>query len=173
MTCHAARDLMLVCLTGSATPDERRALQAHLHSCPDCRAQAGAVEETVTLLRAVPEPHLIEAHWAAFSHALQQRLEEETNTLWSRVTRWARIPRVAWRTAVASSVLVVVLGVTLLLRTTPPQTASVPGLPATLSGLVTESIARAMPSMASTLDLWSAQLVSPDVSSDQEPAGGD
>ncbi len=173
MSCREARELMLECLTGSVTPDQRRAVEGHLQTCAACRVQAHGVEETVALLRAVPEPHLSQAHWTEFMSALQHRLDRDASPVWSRFRRWVAMPRVAWRTAAAASALVVLLGVSLVVRSTPvPQPVPLAGLPEGLRGLVTESMARAMPSMASSLDIWNDQLAA-EVLPDQESTGGE
>ncbi len=174
MTCREARDLLLECVTGSTVPDVRRALQAHLQTCGACQEEAQALEKTVTLLRAAPEPHLSEIHWAEFARALQQRLDREADTLWRRFGRWVRIPRVAWSTAAATAALVVVLGVALLGRPTPgSDTASPDSLTIAVRELVTESMARSLPSMATALDVWNAEVAAVELPDEQAPGGGE
>ncbi len=169
MTCTEARALMLECLTGSTPPDARRALQAHLQTCSACVSEAQGVEETVALLRAFPDPRLSEGQWAEFSHALQLRIDRESLTVWARFRRWLQVPRVAWGMAAATATLAVVLVVTTVFRTT-PQPAQLVDLPATVRGLVTESMRRSSSSMATTLDLWNAQLA--EAPTEAEAAGG-
>ncbi len=169
MTCTEARALMLECLTGSTPPDTRRALQAHLQTCPACVAEAQGVEETVALLHAAPDPHLSEGQWAEFSHALQLRIDRESLTVWARFRGWLQVPRVAWGMAAATATLAVVLVVTTVFHSTPPR-AQLVDLPAPLRGLVTESMRRSSSSMATTLDLWNAQLA--EAPTEAEAAGG-
>ncbi len=157
MICDEARALMLVCLTGSTPPDARRALQAHLESCRTCAAEAQGLEETMVLLRAVPDPQLSEAQWAEFSRTLQLRFAREPMTVWARVVRGLRMPRVAWGMAATTVAVVVVLAVTTVFRATPPP-VTVADLPTAWRGMVTDSMTRAIPSMATTLDVWTAQL---------------
>ncbi len=169
MTCTEARALMLECLTGSTPPDARRALQAHLQTCPACRMEAQGVEETVALLRAVPDPHLSEQQWAEFSHALQLRIDREGLTVGARFRRWLRVPRVAWGMAAATATIAVGLVVTTVFRSTPPS-AQLVDLPAPMRGLVTESMRSSSSSMATTLDLWNMQLA--EAPTEAEAAGG-
>lgn len=173
MTCKAARALMLECLTGTTPPDVRRALQAHLHTCAACRQEAQTLEETVTLLRAVPAPRLLAAYWGTFMAALERRFQHETPGTWRRLVRWLRNPRTAWSTAAATSALVVALGIALLVHPTNQiESPAPPGPTGSLHGLVTDSIVQSMPSMVAAINLWKDGLTAVEVSY-EFPAGGE
>lgn len=173
MNCDQANNLMLECLTGTMPPDGRRALQAHLNTCASCRRRAQEMEETVGLLRTVPEPHLPEAHWPQFMAALDRRLDRET-TGWRRFVRWVRTPRIAWSTAAATSAMVVALGIALLVQPASEfERASVEDPSAYLRGLVTDNIVQAMPSMSTALTSWKAGLDASEVPYEFPPIGGE
>ncbi len=157
MTCDEARALMLECLTGSTPPDARRALQAHLESCRTCVAEARGLEETMVLLHGVPDPQLSEVQWAEFSRTLQLRLAREPMPVWARVVRGLRMPRVAWSMAATMVAVVVVLAMATVFRATPPP-VTVVDLPTAWRGMVSDSMRQAIPSMATTLDVWTTQL---------------
>lgn len=157
MTCQEARDLMLECMTGSTPPDRRRALVAHLQTCPGCAAEVQGFEETVALLKSVPEPRVMEAQWEEFASALQGRLAREATSPWGQLRRWLRQPRVAWGTAVATATVIVILAGSTFLRPSHAPVA-LTNLPPAWHGLVTDSMAQMAPSMTSTLAVWDAQL---------------
>jgi len=169
MTCREARALMLECLTGSTPPDARRALQAHLDACPACAVEAQGVAETVSVLHAIPDPQLSQGQWAEFTQALQRRIDQEQLTLWSRVGRWLRVPRVAWGMAATTATLVLVLAGTTVFRSIAPPARPVE-LPTPIHGLVTESMRQSSSSMATTLDMWSSQLA--EIPTETESSGG-
>lgn len=173
MTCQEARDLMLVCVTGTTPPDERRALAAHLQTCADCRIEAAALEETMALLRAAPEPRLPDGHWASFMAALDRRLQQDLHHPWRWLLRRIRNPRTAWSTAAATSALVLALGIALLVHPVNRTGSLPPTAPIGLQGLVTDSIVQAMPSMAASLDIWKAGLSAAEVPYEFVSAGGE
>lgn len=170
MTCPEAQDILIECRTGTAPPATRRALETHLRSCDVCRARAAELQETVGVLRAVPDPRLPEGHWPAFMEALDRRLQHDTSG-WRRVLRWIRHPRRAWSAAAVTSALMVALGVVLLVRPVPLERApsEMPGLQ--LEPFLTESVVQAMPSVTAALDLWKAGFTAADVAYDL-PTGG-
>lgn len=173
MDCREARELTLEALTGSVTPDRRRELAAHLEHCDTCRRHAQEWEETVALLRAVPEPHPPESHWPQFMAALDRRLQRET-TGWHRFVRWLRTPRIAWSTAAATSALVVGLGIALLVQPVPQvEQAASEDARAYLRGFVTDSVAETMPSVTVTLSSWEAGLNASEVPYEPLPSGGE
>lgn len=169
MDCEEARDLLVESVTGTTPPDLRRALDAHLRTCEACRAQAADLARTVTVLRAVPEPHLPEGIWAGFMGELHRRLERETAG-WQRVVRWARTPRLAWSTAVASA-LVVALSAALLVRPAPMERVPPGEQSLRLGPFLTESVVQTIPSVTAALDLWKAGFTAVDVSYDAAPGG--
>lgn len=163
MTCQEVRALMLECLTGTTPPDTRRAILAHLEVCAACRAETETMEETVGLLRTIPEPRMSEQHWASFMGALEQRLLQETAG-WRRLFEWTRNLRLAWSTAAATSALLVALGIALLVHPTPPLGRMASSDQAIwLNSFMTESMVQSMPSMAAALDLWKAGLTASEV----------
>ncbi len=169
MTCEEARNLMLECLTGSTPPDARRALQDHLQTCQVCAAEAQGVEDTVALLRTVPDRQLSESQWGQFAQALQVRLAQETVPVWVRLMHWLRRPRVAWGTATATAALVAALVVSIAFRVPAPVAQT--DLPLAWRAMVTDSMTRAAPSMTGTLEVWTAQLA--ETPADLELTGGD
>ena len=174
MNCKEARDLLIVCLTGTAPPDERRALQAHLETCAVCRDEGRALEETVAFLRTAPEPQLPEAQWTAVIAALDRRLQQDASGSWRQVVRWIRNPRIAWSAAAATSALVVALGVMLLVHPN-PQTdrVALEDPAARIHGFITESIVQSLPAMAVAVDTWKAGLSAAEVPYESLPAGGE
>jgi|GEM_PF-1150050 len=169
VSCKEARDLLLEVVSGTTPPDARRALWRHLDVCEDCRREAAALEETVVLLRAVPEPHLGDEHWARFMAGLDRRLESARAAPWARTPRWFRHPVHAWTTAAATVALVVVLGLTLSGRPWSRQAAEPEPNP--LRGFATQSVVDALPAMDASLAVWKAGFGAPDVS--YELTGGD
>ncbi len=53
MTCHDARESLSAFLDEALAPDERRAVEAHLEGCAECRRELGRLRRTVTLLHRV------------------------------------------------------------------------------------------------------------------------
>lgn len=172
MNCREARDLILESLTGTTPPDRRRALLAHLQECSSCRREAAEMEETVGMLRAVPEPRLQGDLWAEFMVALDRRIAEEM-TGWRWLVRLLRTPRIAWGAAAATSVVVVALAVILFVWPfSQSERAANDDAQADLSGLVTESVVQSFPSMTTVLTSWKAGLSAPDVSYELTSTGG-
>ena len=56
MTCDEARERLSALLDDALGPDERRALDAHVAACVDCRRELGLLRNTVALLRSVDRP---------------------------------------------------------------------------------------------------------------------
>lgn len=169
MNCKEAKDFMLETLTGSTPPDLRRVLVAHLEDCSTCRTNAAGMEDTVAMLRAVPDPRLAPGHWAEFMGALDRRVALDT-TGWRALRRLLRTPRIAWSTAAATSVIVVVLGFVLLTQPFTPQVSDESRVD--LSGVVTESVVQSLPSMSTVLTSWKAGFSAPDVSYELISVGG-
>lgn len=160
MDCREARDLLLETLTGTTPPDVRRRLAEHLVTCEVCRSEASTLEETAVLLRAVPEPRLLEGHWAEFMAALDRRLEADRQQPWARVRRWVRTPLHAWSTAVATSAVVVALGLALLGHPVDQARISTIDQPASVQvqGLMTDAMVKTLPAMNASLAVWKAGL---------------
>jgi len=156
MECPEARDLLLEALTGTTPPDARRTLRAHLASCAACRQEAAALEETASLLRAVPEPRVRPGYWAEFMAALDRALAAERCGFWRRVARWVRDPVHAWSAAAAASAVVVALVLALFLYAAGP--AAPPPPAASVRALVTDAVVDALPAMTASLTVWKASL---------------
>lgn len=171
MDCKEARDLILECLSGTTPPHHRRALVAHLEDCSVCRREVAEMEDTVAMLRAVPDPRLAPGHWAEFMSALDRRVVLET-TGWRRLSRLLRTPRIAWSTAAATSVVVVALGFVLFAQPFPRPERASDESQVDLSGVVTESLVQSFPSMSTALTSWKAGLSAPDVSYELISVGG-
>lgn len=157
MNCENARHLIVETLTGTVPPDLRRAVEEHLASCRDCRAEAAMVEETIGLLRAVPEARLREEHWADFMARLERRLETG-RSIWEHLRRWWQNPRHAWQTVAATSVLIIALGAAWMMQ---PglQVVEVPSpTNAQLHVFVTDAVRQGMPGISSSLTVWKAGL---------------
>lgn len=165
MHCKDARELMLEALTVPAPPDVRRVLIAHLDECAACRTDAAQFEGLVALLRVLPEPVPPPGFWPEFMTALERRIAQD-GSVWWRVVRWLRTPRVSWTAAVATAVIAVVIALTFTV--TSPQ--SPPGA-SPLTGLVTESVRQAAPGVQATLTLWNNGLTGVEVPYDFRPGG--
>ena len=57
MTCHEARESLSALLDEGLTPDERRAVEAHLEGCAECRRELERLRQTVGLLHRVVPAH--------------------------------------------------------------------------------------------------------------------
>lgn len=57
MTCDDARESLSALLDESLAPDERRAVEAHLEGCAECRRELDRLRQTVALLRRVSPAH--------------------------------------------------------------------------------------------------------------------
>lgn len=157
MDCQDARNLIIETLTGTVSPDVRRAVEAHLADCGICRAEATTVEETVALLRVVPQPRVTEEHWADFMARLRRRLGAE-RSVWDRIRSWLRSPRHAWGTMAATAALVFALGSALLMHPAPQMSVAPPPTDASLHTYVTDGVRQAMPAMSASLAVWKAGL---------------
>lgn len=171
MNCRETKDIILESLTGTTPPDRRRALLVHLDECSSCRREAAQMEETVTMLRVAPDPHLPEGRWTEFMASLERRIARE-RTGWRRLLRVLRTPRIAWGTAAATSMVVVALGFVLLTHpfSAPDQTANESQVD--LSGVVTESVVQFLPSVSTSVTSWKAGFSTPDVSYELISVGG-
>ncbi len=165
MDCQDARNLIIETLTGTASPDVRRALEAHLADCRACLAEAATVEETMSLLRAVPQPHPREEYWTDFMARLQRRLEAD-RSVWDRLRHWVRRPRHAWQTVAATSALIVVLGAALLMQPAPQVSETPSSTNTQLHAYVTDGVRQAMPAMSISLAVWKAGLGASEVTYD-------
>jgi anti-sigma factor RsiW len=56
MDCHATRDALEEYRRRDLTPDRARAVEAHLETCPACRAIRAQDDALATLIRALPRP---------------------------------------------------------------------------------------------------------------------
>jgi len=54
MNCNEAQTRLDLYAEGELSPDERRAVETHLRSCPTCRRRLANLEQMVALLRALP-----------------------------------------------------------------------------------------------------------------------
>jgi anti-sigma factor RsiW len=172
MNCAEVRELLVETLSGTTPPDLRRAVDAHLASCADCRAEAAGIEETAGLLRRVPDARLRDHHWDAFMAQLDARLATAQRRPWSRVQRWLRQPRHAWTAAGATAGLVVALGMILLSPGGRPLEADRPpdAVTTQVLTLVSPRVVENMPAMNASLAVWKAGLGASDVS--YEVTGG-
>jgi len=164
MNCAGVRELIVETLSGTTPPDLRRAVETHLASCPECRAEAARLEETTQLLRSAPDAHLRDEHWDVFMAQLAVRLEAEHRRPWTLVRRWFRNPRHAWSTAGATAALIVALGAALLAPTASPVESDLPPDTAALVELVSPQVVEGMPAMNASLAVWKAGLGAGEVS---------
>lgn len=165
MHCRDARELMLDVLTTAAPPDARRVLLAHLDDCAACRAEAARFEQTVILLRTLPDPAPPPGFWPEFMTVLERRVADD-GSLWWRAVRWLRMPRVSWTAAVAGAVIAVIIALTF----SGPVPERTPVL-SPVTGLVTESVRQTVPSVQGTLTLWNNGLTGVEVPYDFRPGG--
>jgi len=166
MNCRDVRELIVETLSGTTTPDLRRAVETHLASCAACRADASAFEETARLLRRAPDAHLRDEHWDGFMAQLDARLAAEHRRPWNRVRSWFRHPRHAWTTAGATAALVVALGAALLAPTGPPVESDLAPDAASVRvvDLLSPQVVEGMPAMNASLAVWKAGLGAGEVS---------
>jgi len=165
MHCADARELMLEAMTTAAPPDVRRVLLAHLDDCAVCRTEAVQFEETIALLRAMPDPGPPPGYWTEFMTTLERRVGED-GSVWGRLVQYLRTPRMSWTAAVATAVIAVVIALTFTVMS--PQDAAVP---TPVTGLVTESVRQAAPGVQATLTLWNNGLTGVEVPYDFRPGG--
>lgn len=175
MTCEEVRHLIVETLSGTAVPDQRRIVEAHLAGCASCRADAAWVEETVAALRVLPETRLRDDLWDGFMRDLDARLASEQRRPWARLRRGFRSPRHAWVGAAAAAALALGLGTALVMPGRFPGAADViPGdgasqvmettglatvSPAMVSpAMVSPQVVEGLPAMDASLAVWRAGL---------------
>jgi anti-sigma factor RsiW len=160
MTCREAQLLIIEILSGSTPPDQRRRVEAHLATCAACRADAARVEQTMGLLRGVPEARLRDDLWDGFMAALETRLAAEQRRPWARLHRWLRQPLHAWVGAAAAAVLIVGLLTALI----PPGRPLAPAGrisddgSAQIMEMVSPQVVEGIPAMDASLSVWKAGL---------------
>jgi hypothetical protein len=92
----------------------------HLATCTSCRAQLADLRAMIaTAAVDVPEPSPL--FWEHFS----ARVREATAAEATRRSSWWRSPRLSWRLAAVMSVAVVVVAVSMTIRTTSPPAKTV------------------------------------------------
>ncbi len=118
MTCHEMNDRLDDSVDGALPEGERREVEAHLATCPDCRQQERDLRELLThataLPRSVSPPRDL---WPGIAETIERR------RMWS----WS--PFGAWQPALAvAAAVVVALGAVLFggPSPTPPHTVVIP-----------------------------------------------
>jgi anti-sigma factor RsiW len=153
MTCDESRDALDDYLAGRLNPDVKRAIEAHLRACPECR-------EDLDVARMVA-PHLA---------TLPKSLVPERE-LWSGIERRIRPGIRRQPMLIAAAILLILVPAALLLRSrqeSPPQpAAAAPALAPLVATyksaareleLSVESLARATPALGSSLSRQLATL---------------
>jgi anti-sigma factor RsiW len=160
MTCREIQHLIVETLSGTAAPDQRRLVEAHLATCATCRADAAWVEQTMSALREGPEPQLRPDLWDGFMATLEARLAAEHRRPWARARRWFRQPLHAWASAAAAAVLVVGLGAALMiLDRLPVATDGGPDDAAVhVMRMISPQVVEGIPAMDASLSVWKAGL---------------
>lgn len=74
LPCREVADLLPEALTGPVDPAVADVVRAHLATCGECRAQAAALGDVVTLLRDLPDPAPPRGYWEALNKSLERAL---------------------------------------------------------------------------------------------------
>lgn len=112
--CQTCRDGMLEALYGELAPAGKAAFERHLGACPECRAEYGALGETLKLMdkreRVDPGPEFWNGYWDRLSRRMlwEQTEEGRRPSLAARISRvFSGLPRWAYQTAGAAALLIV------------------------------------------------------------------
>jgi anti-sigma factor RsiW len=160
MTCRDAQLLIIEILSGSAPPDQRRRVEAHLATCAACRADAARVEQTMGLLHGMPEARVRDDLWDGFMTTLETRLAVERRRPSARLRRWLRRPLHAWATAAAAAALVVGLGTAVMVpgRSTLATDRLLDDASVQIREMVSPQVIEGIPAMDASLSVWKAGL---------------
>lgn len=161
MTCERRSDV-LEALTGSATPDRRRAVEQHLRECIECAQVAEALDEVVGLLRSDPDPTPPPSFWEEFTAGLDRRLRVADRP-WSlrRVPpRGVRRLLRAARRGVAVVAAAVVISV--IAAPAPPMRIA-PAPEAPFRALVSDAVVETLPQVGRLAAEWGYALSAPDL----------
>lgn len=113
MTCHDARERFSALVDDALSTAERRAVDAHLLGCPDCRAELERLEATVALLHRVEPPR-------APAGFVDRVLAARRGASWrSRVLRRLFVPLPVKLPLEAAALVLVALAAVYVLRETP------------------------------------------------------
>lgn len=117
MKCSQAHELIGELLEGTIREEDRRALEEHLESCPDCRELLADFQEIKTQAAALPRIEPSPAVWPNILDAVRRERRERSARAVLSVSWWDRLfapgrPRYALAAALA---LVLVVGGALLI----------------------------------------------------------
>ncbi|MBI1894467.1 MAG: zf-HC2 domain-containing protein [Candidatus Rokubacteria bacterium] len=115
MNCHQAQELFSARADDRLTPEERLALDRHLHDCPDCPDEWEQFRQTVALLRSVEEARAP----AGFAGRVLEAARREEDSRLRRLLRGLFVPLHVKLPLEAAAVLAVSTLVMLLYRQTP------------------------------------------------------
>jgi len=115
MNCHQAQELFSARADDRLTPEERLALDRHLHHCPDCPDEWERFRQTVALLRSVEEARAP----AGFAGRVLEAARREEQSRLRRLLRGLFVPVHVKLPLEAAAVLAVSTLVMLLYRQTP------------------------------------------------------
>ena len=90
MNCKVAGEELLAFVEGELRANERQAIESHLADCAACRAEASALEKTVSLLHDVPDiPLPVDMRARMVSRLQKEALAEESLIpFWQRWRLW-------------------------------------------------------------------------------------
>jgi anti-sigma factor RsiW len=75
--CDRFQDRLVDFIEGELSAGERRSIEDHLGRCAACSRDVGALRETLTQLRGLPEPAVPDGRVAGFAAAVQRRISAE------------------------------------------------------------------------------------------------
>ena len=108
MTCARARELMVAAAVDEIEPADRRDLESHSGSCPECAGERERVTGLIARLRTAEVDDPGPGYWAAYNRRIRERLEASDAAGWRRP--WRFLP------AAAAALLVVAVAVVAVRR---------------------------------------------------------
>jgi anti-sigma factor RsiW len=156
LQCEDVLDRLVEGVTGSVPPGDRAAVVAHLATCPRCRGEAAAVENTAARLREAGRFVTPPGFWPDFMRQLDARLEAEPQRVLIRFRRWLASPRHALGTAAVT--VLASLAIFMAVRFAPPRPMPPDPVDTQVRGLVTETMTITLPSLGDILETWRAGL---------------
>ncbi len=127
MKCTQAHELIGELLEGTIREEDRRALEEHLESCPDCRDLLADFQEIKTQAAALPRIEPSAAVWPNVLNAVRRERRERSARAVLSVSWWDRLfapGRPRYALAAALALVLVVGGALLILPSRKPVVAA-------------------------------------------------